>query len=236
MDVTVCHQYGFDTSAATLGTALTDAHVKLLRRDADRVTLLFDPDAAGAQATVRGGELLMAAGVTVDVVTLADGKDPDEVLLAHGAQALQAYLDAPAPYMDYRLAAALKRSPGGSPEAKLAIARELLPVIQTMPEPLLQDEHLARLANALKVDKTVLAQQMKAVKQKGRFGASGAVAEKTETPAAKATSVPRIEEEVLLAVLLYPSEEAAKILERMTWTDVRCGEVWRKIQKDVAAG
>jgi len=236
MDVTVCHQYGFDTSAATLGTALTDAHVKLLRRYADRVTLLFDPDAAGAAATVRGGELLMAAGVIVDVVTLADGKDPDEVLIEQGASALQDYLDKPVPYMDYRLHAALKRSPGGAPEAKLAIAQELLPVIQTMPEPLLQDEHLARLANALKVDKNVLVQQMKTAKQRARFGGTSAAPEKTEAPLLKTAPAPRIEEEVLLAVLLYPSEEAAKIVARLNWTDARCAEVWQKIQKDVADG
>src|SRR6185312_3416848 len=50
MDVVVCHQFGFDWTAATLGTALTEEHVRLLRRYCERVTLLFDPDAAGAQA------------------------------------------------------------------------------------------------------------------------------------------------------------------------------------------
>src|SRR5882724_1537182 len=72
MDVVTCHQFGLDCTAATLGTALTEDHVRILRRYADHVTLLFDPDAAGAQASIRGGELLVADGFTVDVVTLPD--------------------------------------------------------------------------------------------------------------------------------------------------------------------
>ena len=234
MDVAVCHQYGFDYSSATLGTALTDSHVRLLRRYVDRVTLLFDPDAAGAAATVRGGELLMTAGIQVDVVTLPDGKDPDEILVEQGAPALQAYLDKPVGYMDYRLAAALQKWPGGTPEAKLAIARELLPVIQTMPDPLLADEHLARLANALRVDKAVLAQQMKAAKRGRSQG--GVPAPETTAEPVKVTAAPRIEEEMLLTALLYPSDGAAKLLKDAAWTDARCAQVWQRIAADVENG
>jgi DNA primase len=236
MDVVVCHQFGFDLSAATLGTALTDAHVRLLRRYVDRVTLLFDPDAAGAAATVRGGELLMTAGITVDVVTLPDGKDPDELLVEQGAPALQAYLDKPVPYMDYRLAAALLKAPGGAPEAKLTIARELLPVIQSMPDPLLQDEHLTRLANALRVDKNALTQQMKAAKRTGRPFATGSGLQVQEPSPEKIAPAPRIEEEMLLTALLYPSEAAAQMLVTMEWTDARCRQVWTEIQPIVTNG
>jgi len=235
MDVVVCHQFGFDYSSATLGTALTDAHVRLLRRYVDRVTLLFDPDAAGAQATVRGGELLMTAGVTVDVVTLPDGKDPDEILIEQGAPALQAYLDQPVSYMDYRLAAAVKQWPGGMPEAKLNIARELLPVIQTMPDPLLQDEHLTRLANTLRVDKNALAQQMKVLKRE-RSTNAGIKNAPVNVATEKIIPVPRIEEEMILVALLYPSEAAAQALQSMEWTDARCQQLWQAIQPVIVEG
>ena len=235
MDVVVCHQFGFDYSSATLGTALTDAHVRLLRRYVDRVTLLFDPDAAGAQATVRGGELLMTAGVTVDVVTLPDGKDPDEILIEQGAPALQAYLDQPVSYMDYRLAAAVKQWPGGTPEAKLNIARELLPVIQTMPDPLLQDEHLTRLANTLRVDKNALAQQMKVLKRE-RSTNAGIKNAPVNVATEKIIPVPRIEEEMILVALLYPSEAAAQALQSMEWTDARCQQLWQAIQPVIVEG
>ena len=111
MDV-VCHQFGFDFSSATLGTALTDEHVRLLRRYCEHVTLLFDPDSAGIQASIRGGELLVAEGFTVDVVTLPDGLDPDEILLRDGKGALEAHLDHAVPFMDYYLANVMQASPG----------------------------------------------------------------------------------------------------------------------------
>ena len=164
MDVVTCHQFGLDYTAATLGTALTDEHVRMLRRYADQVTLLFDPDAAGANASLRGGELLVADGFTVDVVTLPDSIDADEILVADGRTALEAYMSQSVSYMDYFIAAAQKRHPGLAPETKLTIAEEVLPVIHKIKDPLLQDEYLGRLANTLRVEKVILGQQMKRAK------------------------------------------------------------------------
>jgi len=234
MDVVTCHQFGLDITAATLGTALTEDHVRILRRYADHVTLLFDPDAAGANASLRGGELLIADGFNVDVVTLPDGLDVDEILVRDGRALVDDYLAKATPFMDYLIAEMQKKYPGMAPETKLTIAREVLPVVHKIKDPLLQDEYLGRLANALRVEKSILGQQMKRLKltPEERFS-------KTTTEAPKkapVSSLLSIEEEMILLTLHYPSEEVVGVLDPVTWQDKRCAEVWQAVRTKAAAG
>ncbi len=86
-DVIGCHQFGVSNVVSVLGTALTSQHVSLLRRYADRIVLLFDPDAAGDKAVDRALEAFLTQPVEVLVATLPDQLDPDEFLLEHGAEA-----------------------------------------------------------------------------------------------------------------------------------------------------
>ncbi len=217
-----------------MGTALTEDHVRILRRYADRVTLLFDPDAAGAQASLRGGELLVADGFTVDVVTLPDGVDADELLVQSGRVVLDDYLNKAASFMDYFIAAAQKRHPGLAPETKLAMARDVLPVIHKIKDPLLQDEYLGRLANTLRVEKAILGQQMKRLKltPEDRAAIQRPVSEKKPV----GTGLLSIEEEMILLALHYPSESLARILEAVAWEDKRCQEVWQAARTKLSGG
>lgn len=224
MDVVTCHQFGLDCAAATLGTALTDDHVRILRRYADKVTLLFDPDAAGAQASLRGGELLIGDGFAVDVVTLPDGMDVDELLVQRGRGAVDGCLDQAVSFIDYFIAAAQKRHPGLAPENKLAIARDVLPVIQKVKEPLLQDEYLGRLANTLRVEKAILGKQMKRSKAGADDRPVLSALATLSKPAG--SSLPSIEEEMILVLMRYPSEQAERLLKDVLWLDDRCAQVW----------
>ncbi len=233
MDVAVCHQYGFTMTAATLGTALTSEHIRLLRRYADTVTLLFDPDAAGAQATLRGGELLVAEGFNVRVVTLPDELDPDEILVRDGKEKLESCLAASISFLDYSLSQALKRHTKTTPEGKLAIAKDVLPLIQKVRDPLLQDEYLGRLAEAVDVDRSALGRQLRVMKTRP---------EREKTGDAKAASFEKrsllhsLEEEMLLLALLYPSAAVAEQLAAWPWQDERCGQAWRVLGTDVSNG
>jgi DNA primase len=235
MDVATCHQFGIDKAVATLGTALTDEHVRLLRRYADHVTLLFDPDAAGAQAALRGGELLVSEGFTVDVVVLPDDVDADEILVAKGREALDAYLEKATPFMDYFLARVMDRHPGLTPEAKLAVAREVLPLVKKIKDPLLQDEHLGRVAAALRADKAILAQQMR--RQRGDAELAPA---RTTAPAANAARKPgavlSLEEEIFLLAIHYPTDEVYQALVELPWLDPRCAEAWHALSPQIRRG
>ena len=103
LDAIACHQYGVANAVATLGTALTDGHMRLMRRFAQKLVLIFDPDPAGVKATLRGFDLFVGSGMKVNVVSLPGGDDPDTFLKKHGADAFAARLKESVKLMDFVL-------------------------------------------------------------------------------------------------------------------------------------
>lgn len=101
-DVIACHQAGFRNVVATLGTALTVEHARVIRRLCERVVLLFDGDEAGQKAADRAAEIFFAEPVEVQVCVIPDGRDPDELLkLPDGAERFRAALAAAQPVLDF---------------------------------------------------------------------------------------------------------------------------------------
>ncbi|TWT42422.1 DNA primase [Phycisphaerae bacterium RAS1] len=92
MDAVMLHQFGFPNVVATLGTALTDAHVKLLGRFAKSIVLCFDGDEAGIKAADRGVETALRTGADVRVMLLPGGQDPADCVVAGGSAAFSAQL------------------------------------------------------------------------------------------------------------------------------------------------
>jgi DNA primase len=86
MDVIGLYQHGIKNAVASLGTALTEQQAKLLKRYTEKVVLCYDADAAGVNAALRGIDILRAAGLSVKVLHVNDGKDPDEYIRKHGRE------------------------------------------------------------------------------------------------------------------------------------------------------
>lgn len=91
-DVMMAHQFGAAGVVSVLGTAMTEQHVSILRRYADRIVLLFDADAAGEAAMNRVVELYLSQPVEIAVATMPAGLDPDELLLRDGVAGFDAVL------------------------------------------------------------------------------------------------------------------------------------------------
>jgi len=92
-DCMMAHQFGFAETVATLGTALTPDHVRLIRRYTDNAYLVFDSDEAGFRAADRGLEVFLTQQLDVRLVQAPEGKDPCDFLLAQGAEAFEALLN-----------------------------------------------------------------------------------------------------------------------------------------------
>jgi DNA primase len=101
-DVVMAHQYGVSNVVSVLGTALTEHHVTMLRRFADRIVLLFDGDQAGEGAANRALELFLTQPVEIAIASLPDGMDPDEYLLKHGAEAFNNILAGATDALSYK--------------------------------------------------------------------------------------------------------------------------------------
>ncbi len=92
-DVIMAHQFGLQTAVAVCGTALTERHIRILRRYADSITLVLDGDEAGQKRTNEILELFVASEVDLRILSLPQGLDPCDFLLNQGADAMQALLD-----------------------------------------------------------------------------------------------------------------------------------------------
>jgi len=100
------HRVGIPNAVATLGTALTQEHARLLRQrlgEGGRVVLCYDADEAGRRAALTGIRVLLEAGVDVAVLALPEGTDPDDIVRSGGAEAFQQLLERPAPILDFVL-------------------------------------------------------------------------------------------------------------------------------------
>lgn len=91
-DVVMAHQFGVSNVVSTLGTAMTEQHVAIMRRFADKIVLLFDPDTAGDTAVNRAVELFLTQPIEIAIASMPEGVDPDEYLIAHGAEAFEKVL------------------------------------------------------------------------------------------------------------------------------------------------
>ena len=103
LDVVSMVQGGLNNVLASMGTAFTKDQARILKRYTDKVIVSFDGDFAGQKATIRGLEILSEEGLDVKVMTLPDGKDPDDVIKEQGADGYRRLMAAAMPLIDFKL-------------------------------------------------------------------------------------------------------------------------------------
>lgn len=103
MDCISLHQHGITNAVASLGTALTLEQAKLLKRYSKKVFICYDADAAGQMATLRGLEILAQAGCEVKIISIPNGKDPDEFIKNYGVEEFKKLIQNALPVSEYRI-------------------------------------------------------------------------------------------------------------------------------------
>lgn len=106
MDAVSLHQAGFTNTVASLGTALTEEHAKMLSRTVSEVVIAYDTDKAGTAATERAISIFSENGISIRILRVPGGKDPDEFIKLNGPDEFRRVLSGAEQQMDYRLAAA----------------------------------------------------------------------------------------------------------------------------------
>lgn len=132
-DVIGFHRAGIPRAVATCGTALTEEHVRILKRFASRVVLAFDADAAGQGAAERFYEWEAKYEVSVSVAHFPQGKDPGELSL-NNPDALRDAVDKAQPFLGFRLQRVLDASPVRTPEERAKTAERAVSVINEHPD------------------------------------------------------------------------------------------------------
>jgi DNA primase len=132
-DLLALHQHGIENSAATLGTALTKDHIRILKGFAEKVYLVFDADDAGIQASLRGVGIFIKAGVDARVVLLPQGHDPDSYLSKLGVKAFREAAETSRGIMPFLIETAEKKH-GHTVSGKLKIIDALKDYLATIEE------------------------------------------------------------------------------------------------------
>ncbi|MBI3324994.1 MAG: DNA primase, partial [Candidatus Omnitrophica bacterium] len=159
-DCAVLWQAGFQHVVSPLGTAFTTEQANLLARYTDRVVLAFDADTAGEAATLRGIDILVERGFQVAIAQLPDGVDPDELVRAHGIQALQELVAKALGVLEFLLAIAVKRYRARTVEEKVQAAQFMLPTLAKIPNAMLRAEYVRALADRLHLDERAVVAEL----------------------------------------------------------------------------
>ena len=223
MDVLTAHQNGFKNVIASLGTALTEKQVRLLKRFTRQFRLSMDADAAGRAATLRGLDVVKGAAdqqvvpvptwrglisyesqldADISIIALPKGQDPDEVIRQSKGLWERLVTDA-VPIVDYYFAALTSDLDMGSPKDKAKAVRRLMPIIEEIINPIERTHYLQKLARLVRVDEEVLLDQVKprrprARRQARRSSPTPPPAKQTQEPA------PALEEYLLWFVMQEP--------------------------------
>lgn len=160
MDVISMHQAGVCNVVASSGTALTIEQVRLIKRFTNDVTLIYDSDAAGIKASLRGIELLLQEGVNIKVLLLPEGEDPDSFAQTHSSSEVEEYLKAnEADFVSF-MARILLKDAGDDPTARAAVISRVVKTIALIPNEITRSVYAQECSRLFFIDENVLRREI----------------------------------------------------------------------------
>lgn len=166
-DMIVPYQAGVNNIVASLGTSLTEAQSRLLRRYTDRIILLYDPDTAGQGAVMRALPILLKETFSIRVAHLPEGKDPDQYLREHGLDLFQQQLEKAITYDQLFLNSLITKYDLKSPGGKLAASDELVGLLSLVANPFEREQIMNHFASSLAVPVQLLQEQFRRKQKSG---------------------------------------------------------------------
>ena len=156
------HQNGIENVVASCGTSLTAQQVGILTRYVSEVIVNYDPDAAGQNAAKRSIQLLLERGLTVRILTLPGGMDPDDFVRKEGPEAYRRQLDQAPYFWEYLLARAQAEADLSRPEVKSQVLGEILGYVRTIADRVVQLEITRTVSQKLGLPAELIIDQLKA--------------------------------------------------------------------------
>lgn len=232
MDVIALNQAGFRNAVATLGTALTSDQALLMKRYADEVIICYDADEAGQKATARAISILRDAGIVIRIITIPDGKDPDEFIRNRGDKGPAAFrnvLESSGNDVEYRLFKLKQRYDVTRPDSKVAYMTEALKIIASLESFVEQDIYISKLSAELSIDKASITQDLRKLNRKSTASRERreftrlsdeltGVKDKVNTDKSKNIRAAKAEE-MLIAYLVFNNDMAPLAQSRITPDD-----------------
>ncbi len=160
------HQNGIRNTVATCGTALTLEQANLLKNHTKRATLIFDSDSAGQAATKKGFEVLLKQGMSVDVLSLPSGHDPDSFIYQFGPEKFLEKLKNAKPFVETFIDDIIADGDLTTPMGKVAVVNQVLPILMNVKNTIERTEWISILTERAKIEDQALLNELKnAIKQ-----------------------------------------------------------------------
>ena len=221
-DVIQLHQAGIENVVASSGTALTPDQIRLINRLTKNITVLFDGDAAGLRASVRGIDLILEEGMNVKVCTFPDGDDPDSFARKNSYEDLVHYLENNAKDFIQFKASLLMNEANNDPIKKAELIRDMVVSISKIPDRIKREIYIQETARIMDISEQVIRDTLAQIMQKD-ISEAGKKLKNSETSGQTAFEVVKnepkvahekvdiiydLERKIIEMLLLYGSHEA----------------------------
>jgi DNA primase len=201
-DVISMHQAGIENVVASSGTALTMPQIRLIHRFTENITVLYDGDAAGIKAALRGIDLLLEEGMNVKVVLLPDGEDPDSFARAHNAtQFVEFIKENETDFIRFKTKLLLADA-AGDPIKRANLIKDIIRTISIIPDNISRALYIHECSSMMEIDEKVLLNEV-------NKGAPPPAPAKTAAPAPPPEAVPQARAQKPAAHSPFEAEELA---------------------------
>jgi len=155
-DVISLHQAGIENVVASSGTALTPDQIRLIRRYAGRITVLYDSDPAGIKAALRGLDLILEENLDVRLALLPEGEDPDSFVRKNGMSGFNDYIKSNSKDFVLFKTHLLLKEAGNDPMRKSALVKDLVETLAHIPEAIKRAAFITECAHLMKIEEHIL--------------------------------------------------------------------------------
>lgn len=199
MDVISMHQSGIENVVASGGTALTKPQIRLIQRFTSNITVLYDGDAAGIHAALRGIDMFLEEGFNVKVVLLPDGEDPDSYAQNHDSTEFIRYIEEHQTDFIRFKSALLSKDAGDDPQKRASLIKDITSSIAIIPDMITRQVYIKDSAERLHMSEKVLTNEVvnlrrKKMEERNKAKEGGSYAEEgasssEETPSSPTTPI-----------------------------------------------
>jgi len=217
-DVITLHQAGIENVVSSSGTALTPGQIRLIKRLTPNITVLFDGDAAGIRASMRGIDLILEQDMNIRVMTFPDGDDPDSYAKKVSPEKLADYLSHNAQdFIQFKISILMEEAKN-DPLKKADLVRDIIHSISVIPDRIQREIYIKECGNLMDISEEVLfANLAQQIAKKGQETTTGrfketqkmAVVKKQQAQEPKVNQLEKYEREIIKILLLYGNQKAA---------------------------
>lgn len=160
MDVISMHQSGVENVVASSGTSLTEGQIRLIHRFTDNVTVIYDSDAAGIKASLRGIDMLLTEGLNIKVLLLPEGDDPDSFAQSHSSSEVEDYIQShETDFIRFKTDILLKEA-GNDPIARARVISDIVMSISVIPDDITRNVYISECSHSFGIDEGVIRLQI----------------------------------------------------------------------------